>query len=285
MLADVLHRTGQDGEAEAILRKVETSELNREESKVVHLWAGRLYYEIGRYRMGEAELEQLLYDAPAWGPYLEERAWAQVSSKDVAGATATIESLAFSSRETGQWIDPRRGGGLDMPARRKLISPMLKAMGADVRHEPKREIVAAILSWWFRRPGYLDQLYDAIDDHSDSLALNAAMARASFEAGDWDAAAARALVVIGRKPSSNVMHSVRGLSLAKLGRWSEGVDSLRRSVKGKGADTGLLCAAGLAWIEHGDLGEAELLLVQAQESAPTDTRVRRAMLALQAEKK
>ncbi len=162
---------------------------------------------------------------------------------------------------------------------------MLKAMAADVRHDPKREVIAAILSWWFRRPGYLDQLFDTMDDHGDDLVLNAAMARASFEAGEWEVAADRSLVVIGRKPGSNVMHSVRGLSLARLGRWSEGVDSLRRSVKGNGADTELLCAAGLAWLEHGDLDEAERLLALAQKSAPMDTRVRRALLALQAEKK
>jgi Flp pilus assembly protein TadD len=124
-----------------------------------------------------------------------------------------------------------------------------------------------------------------MDDHGDHLALNAALARASFEDGDWEAAAAQALVVLGRKPGSNIMHSVRGQSLAKLGRWSEGVDSLRRSVRGDGVDTGLLCAAALAWIEHGDVEEAGALLALAQESAPKDSRVRGAMLALDADKK
>ena len=172
-----------------------------------------------------------------------------------------------------------------VPASRNLMDPIMRAMEKDVRHEPKREVTAAILAWWFKRPGHLDLLYDALENGRDQLSLKAAMARASFEAGHWEEAATQALLVIGRKPSANLMHSVRGQSLAKLGRWNEGVDSLRRSVRGDTVDTGLLCAAALAWIEHGDLEEAEELLVQAEKAAPKDTRVRRAMLALRAEKK
>ena len=82
-----------------------------------------------------------------------------------------------------------------------------------------------------------------------------------------------------------MMQSVRGLSLVKLGQWNEGVDSLRRSVRGDRVDTSLLCAAALAWIDHGDLEQAETLLQQAKKSSPKDARVRLAMLALRAEKK
>jgi predicted Zn-dependent protease len=285
MLADVLYRDGQDTDAVAILRQLATGGLDREESVMVHLWVGRLFFQMGQHRMGDTELEQILYSTPAWGPYLEEQTWAQLSVQDIVGAIATAEGLAFSPRVKRGSLDPRLGGGLVLPPRRKLIGPMLRAMAGDVRHEPKRESIAAILSWWFRRPGHLGQLYDAMDDHGDHLALNAALARASFEDGDWEAAAAQALVVLGRKPGSNIMHSVRGQSLAKLGRWSEGVDSLRRSVRGDGVDTGLLCAAALAWIEHGDVEEAGALLALAQESAPKDSRVRGAMLALDADKK
>jgi len=285
ILADLLHRDGQIPEAETVLRQVDVGGIDRLDARLVHLWVARLYFELGRHRMGKAELEQIMYNAPEWGPYLEEQAWAQVAVQDIAGATSTVEEMAFAMREDARWFDPRENGGLILPDRRELLAPMLDAMEADVRHEPKRESVEAILSWWYKRPGHLDQLYDAMESHGDHLALNAALARASFEAGEWAAAAEQALVVIGRKPSSNMMQSVRGLSLVKLGQWNEGVDSLRRSVRGDRVDTSLLCAAALAWIDHGDLEQAETLLQQAKKSSPKDARVRLAMLALRAEKK
>jgi len=112
------------------------------------------------------------------------------------------------------------------------------------------------------------------------MALQATLAVALFEAERWEEAVAMAVKVVGRRPSSKWMQSVRGRSLAALGRWPEAKDALRRSTRGDITDVRLLQWASDAMAKHGDAGEARRLLEQATEMDPHDPIVRRALLAL-----
>ena len=114
----------------------------------------------------------------------------------------------------------------------------------------------------------------------DNLALQAAMAAAHFDAGNWNAAVDSSMAVVGRMPSAKWMQSIRGRALAKLGRWNEAKDALRRSSRGDVTDVRYLQWEAEGWLQHGDMTEARTLLEHAAEVDPDDAIIRRALLAL-----
>ena len=157
---------------------------------------------------------------------------------------------------------------------------MLDAMAQDVRFENQREPTEAILAWKTNRPDHLETMLIAIEDHPNHMALQIAIALASFKQERWQLAYDNALAVVSRRPSLAIMHSIRGRALGKMGRWAEATDPLNRSIKGEAVQSNLLLWAAEAWMESGDMDTAQTLVAQAQKLAPWDPRIRRAQFAL-----
>ena len=74
--------------------------------------------------------------------------------------------------------------------------------------------------------------------------------------------------------------SVRGRALAKMGKWNEAKDVIRRSTRGGVDDIRLIEWAAQAWIDNGEVEEGRSLLEEAQKGNPDDVILRRALLAL-----
>ncbi len=285
VLADILYKDGQHSDAEAILRGIDTSELDAGSAAMVHLWAARLYLQMNKQRLARSELEEAERRAPDWPRVLEELAWAEVESGDLAGAISAVERMVFLEPFRYRYADPLNEGALLPPRPRRISNPLLTAMEGDVRHEQHRESLAAILAWWRNRPGHYDQLLDAIEEDPDHLALQGAVALAAFAHNDWEQAAEQSLRVIGRRPGLGVMQSIRGRALVRLGRGDEAVDPLKRSSR---SDTGrgeLMRLAALSYAELEQLELAHELLDEAMVLQPSDTRIARALFDLPIEKK
>jgi len=285
VLADILYKDGRHGDAETVLREIDSSSLEAAQAAMVHLWSARLYLEMGKQRMGRTELEEAERNAPDWAPVLEELAWAKIQSGDLVGASEAVEAMVFLEPHRERAQAPLTTGALLAPGHRRLASPMLRAMDGDVRYEKHRVAISAILAWWVKRSGHHDQLLDAIDSEDDNLALNGALALSAFEKGDWAVAAERSLAVSGRRPGLAVMHSIRGRALAKMGRTDEAKDPLKRSTKSDLGRADLLRFAAKVSAEAGDPTAARDLLEQAKSERPEDPRIRRALFALPSEKK
>jgi tetratricopeptide (TPR) repeat protein len=271
---------GSQEAAESILRELDTSELESMDEAGVHLWAAYMYLDGGKQRLARTELEEAERIRPDWHRVFHEMVWAELQTKDIKSVIDTIGSMSLVPDKTELRHDPRRGLGLGEPPLRPIAGPLLRAMDADIRFARLREPVAAILSAMAHRPGALEHLLDAIDQFPDHMALQATLASALFEADRWEEAVPIALNVVGRRPSSKWMQSVRGRSLAKLGRWNEAKDALRRSIRGDISDVRLLQWASEAWSAEGEYAEASRLLEQAAEMKPEDPIVRRGLLAL-----
>jgi tetratricopeptide (TPR) repeat protein len=281
LLANILVKEGRHGEAESVLRDLDATALEPQDAALVHLWTARMYLDMGKQRLARQEIENSLRLDPNSPAAHEETVWAAVQAKDVNGALDALEKLVVLEPFRARDVDLREGQGLWAPKRRALVAPLLRAIDADVRYEPQRETVAALMSWLAKRPGHLDHLQDALEADPSRLSLQTALAIAGFEAGQWSLAETNAQAVVARKPSLAIMHSIRGRSLAALGRWPEAVDPLKRSVRGEAAQPDLLRMAAVAWRDNGDPGAARALLDQAQAIAPWDSRIRRALFALE----
>jgi tetratricopeptide (TPR) repeat protein len=285
VLAIILSGEGRFGDAESVLREIDTNGMAPPDGAAIHRWTARLYLDMGKQRLARQEIENALRLDPSSQATQEERIWAAISAGDVNGALLALEKLVSLAPARSIDTDPREGLGLTPPARRNLAGPFLKAMDADIRYAPEREPVSALLGWWAGRPGHLAHLLDAANGHPNHLSLQMAIAKAAFASGDWALAEENAVAVVSRKPSMTVMHSIRGRSLAMMGRWPEAVDPLKRSVKSDSGQVELLRLAAEAWAEHGDVEMAITLLDEAKKIAPWDARIRRALFALSGAKK
>lgn len=285
VLADILYKDGRHGDAETVVREIDSSSLDPAQAAMVHLWSARLYLEMGKQRMARTELEEAERNAPDWALVLEELAWAKIQSGDLVGASQAVESMVFLEPYRDRPFAPLTTGALLAPGHRRLASPMLRAMDGDVRYEEHRIAISAILAWWVNRAGHHDQLLDAIEFEGDNLALNGALALSAFDRGDWTVAAERSLAVSGRRPGLAIMHSIRGRSLAKLGRLDEAKDPLKRSTKSDLGGADLLRLAAGVWTEAGDPAAARELLEEAKAASPEDPRIRKALFALPNDKK
>jgi len=285
VMADILYKDGNHGEAEAVLRATNTSELEARYAAVVHLWAARLYLEMNKQRLARTELEEAERLAPDWPLVVEERAWAAIDSGDLLGAASALERMVFLHPFRVRVTNPLKDASLLPPKSRRLGKPILTAMEGDVRYEALRVTTAAILAWRRNRPGHYDQLLDAVEQDADHLALNGAVAFAALEAGDWERAERHSIAVVSRRPSLGVMHSVRGIALSKMGKFDEARDPLNRSTKTDVGRPVLLRLAAEVFAENGDVSTATELLEEAQKSDPEDTRIRSALFALTDQKK
>lgn len=285
VLADILFKDGLHAKAESVLRGLDTSDLDPKFAAMVHLWAARLYLQMNKQRLARTELEEAERLAPDWALIMEELAWAEIEGRDLLGASAAVERMVFLEPFRDRIVDPLSDGALLPPKARRLGKPMLTAMEGDVRYEQHRVALGAILAWRRNRPGHYNQLLDAVERDPDHLALNGAVAFAAIDQNDWETAATHSLSVIARRPSLGVMQSVRGLALAHLERIDEAKDPLNRSTKNDIGRSVLIRIAASAYSKAGQPEKARLLLEQAHELDPKDTRIQRALFALPIKKK
>jgi len=272
---------GEQEAAESILRNVVSSDLDRDDAAKLHLWSAYIYLDGGKQRLARTELDEAKRLRPSWPRLFHEIVWAEFQSKNIKNVVDAIQAICLTPPAGGLRTDPRTAVGFGEPPYRRFTGQLLRSMDADIRYERLREPVAAIFGWTSRRVGALDHMLDANEDFPDNIGLQAAIAAAQFENGYWEDSVSNSLAVVGRLPSTKWMQSIRGRALAKLGRWNEAKDVLRRSTRGGVNDVRLIQWAAEAWISQGELKEGRTLLEEAQKSHPKDVILRRALLALE----
>jgi len=280
LLADILYKEGRHGDSESILRDIDTSGTNHRDAAIIHMWSARLYFEMGKQRLGRTEVENAIRLDPLHPFGYSELAWASVETRNIQGAVDNLEQMVLRASYRDLSTDPRSGIGLRAPKLRSLYRPILQAMSGDVRFDQEQEPTGAILDWWEGRPGHLAVMSEALEKFPNHMALQIAIALAAYDAGEWQVAHDNALAVLSRRPSLAIMHSVRGRALGKLGRWTEAVDPLNRSIKGEAEQALLLLWAAQSWIEKGDLDVAQALITKAIALEPGDPRIRHTQFAL-----
>ena len=285
LLADILYKDGDHSTAEGVLQGIEIGDVDPRQAARVHLWAGRLYLDMGRLRLAKAELEEARRLNPRSPAIAEEHAWAALESGNTGAAVLAVREMVALAPFRGLIADPREGTGLRPPDRRRLKGPILRAIDEDVRYSEERDVIEAILTWWSGSPSGLDTLLTARESRGNDLELLITLSIAAFDAGEWQMALDAATSVVGRKPSLAIMHSIRGRSMARLGRWVEAKDPLSRSVKGDTEQADLLMWAAEEYAANGETDEAERLLAAADKLAPWDPRIRRQRFALEQQRK
>ena len=285
LLADILYKDGDHAASEGVLQGVEVDDLEAAQAARVHLWAGRIYLDMGRVRLARAELEEAKRLSPRSPAVVEEMVWASLKSGNTAEAIASVREMVPLAPFRGLVIDPREGSGLRAPTPRRLSGPLLNAIDQDVRFGGERDSIEAILAWWNGDRDGFELLRQARDARSGDLEVQIALALAAFENEDWKTALEASTVVVGRKPSLAIMHSIRGRALARLGRWAEALDPIGRSIKGEAEQPSLLMWAAEEHARNGDAEAADGLLSSAEKLAPWDPRIRQRRFALKQQSK
>ena len=285
ILADILYKDGDHAASEGVLQGIDIGNLDGAQAARVHLWAGRLYLNMGKLRLAKAELDEAKRINPRSPGVGEELAWASLMAENTGAAISAVREMV-PLRPFDEFVtDPREGTGLRAPDRRRLIGPILRAIDEDVRFNAERDSIEAILAWWGREPGGVDALRAIREARPGDLEVQIALALGAFSAGDWETALDAASTVVGRKPSLAIMHSVRGRALSTQGRWTEAKDPLKRSIKGDTDQASLLTWAAEEYALNGEPEEAGQLLEAAGKLAPWDPRIRDRRFALAQQKK
>ena len=285
ILSDILYKDGDHAASEGILQGIEIGDLDGAQAARVHLWAGRLYLDMGKLRLAKGELDEAKRIHPRSPRVGEELAWASLMAENTGAAIRAVRDMV-PVRPFDEFVtDPRAGTGLRAPDRRRLMGPLLRAIDEDVRFNAERDSIEAILSWWGGEPGDIAALRTVAEGRPGDLEVQIALALGAFSDGDWQTALDAATAVVGRKPSLSIMHSIRGRSLSKLGRWMEAKDPLNRSVKSDTEQASLLTWAAEEYALNGEPDEAERLLEAAGKLAPWDPRIRDRRFALVQQKK
>ena len=214
-------------------------------------------------------------------PVVEETLWALLSAKDITGAIALVQTLPLLHTGQKEPTDPRNGIGLGRPPVRLITDELLAAMDDDIRFEKDRDAVAAVLGWIQRpSPDSVLFLQEVGEREAGRLAVQAALATAHHQEGNWPIAHEYAQNVVSRQPSNAMFQYLRGYALGKLNRWDDAEDALNRAARLSSENAQLLHLIAICFLENGHKAKAKELLGQALKIDDGDTSVRRSMLAL-----
>lgn len=279
--AFVLRAEGETVEVETVLRAISTSGLEEKEAALVHLWIARLFIDLDKQRLARGELDDAERHTPNSRPIAEETLWALLNSRDISGAISLVQTLPLMHSGISGHADPRHGIGLGSPPVRRVAENLLAAMDEDIRYEKDRDAVAAVLGWLYRPSGdAVLFLQEVAERDAGRLAVQASLARAYHQAGNWPAAHEYAQNVVSRQPSNPLFQYLRGYALSKLNRWDDAEDALNRAIRLSSDNAQLLHLTAMCFLENGHNAKAAELLAQALKIDDGDTSVRRSMLAL-----
>jgi hypothetical protein len=158
-------------------------------------------------------------------------------------------------------VDLRERVDLGDPSKRAWRDRLAGAMAADVRLAVKRAGTLAVLDWYGGAPGSRASLRRAVSVGDPDLDLQAALAQAELQAGDWVQAQLVVDRVLASRRRAGLFHAVRGRACDGMGQPARSASSFALALKYAGDHPSVLWWTYRARRSSGDVPGSQALLV------------------------
>ena len=276
-------RRGDAASAETFLRQMDEASEEGLVGARNHLWAGRLFLEMGIQRLARNELEAAIRLAPTWLEPHMELASARLATGNVAAASADIRALVWLDRSLQHERDPRTDSGLGPPPIPHLSEQFQVAIRNDIRMAEDRDATLGILSWLEDRPGTYALLRAAVARDEGRVEVHAALARAYLSDGLWSEAAVHAERVLAARPREGLIHAAHGRALSMLQANDAAMQAIDLALQNARDHLTVLRWGAEVRQRAGDVDGARVLLKRLLALQPGEPSVQATLVALGAD--